>query len=309
MSDPKRPAVLRGVVASLSWLAVLAVIQATAAHAQPVSTCGQTVTNGVLTQDLDCPDGEAAIYVAADGTLDLAGFTVTGGAVNGIGCEGNCAINGSGGVVTGAANCGISGYGTALTVTDISVFGNSAGICSQVISNDGTRLLRDSRIVASQVTIANNAMGIGALDVDVSNAVLSDNTYVGVWAYRRLTVDGSSVSGSGDDGIRVEFPKRRSYVTNSTIEGSARRGVRGDRLVISGTEIRGSGGAGIQARTITIENSVAMENGLAPCADICADVVARRVKATNLTCDSSLKWRADKDGYQFFNGLDLCAQD
>jgi hypothetical protein len=122
-------------------------------------------------------------------------------------------------------------------------------------------------------------------------------------------VDGSIVSGSGDDGIRVEFPKRRSYVTNSTIEASARRGVRGDRLVISGTEIRGNGGAGIQARTITIENSVATENGLAPCADICADVVARRVKATNLTCDSSLKWRVDKGGYEFFNGFDLCAQD
>jgi hypothetical protein len=122
-------------------------------------------------------------------------------------------------------------------------------------------------------------------------------------------VDGSIVSGSGDDGIRVEFPKRRSYVTNSTIEASARRGVRGDRLVISGTEIRGNGGAGIQARTITIENSVATENGLAPCADICADVVARRVKATNLTCDSSLKWRVDKRGYEFFNGFDLCAQD
>jgi len=83
----------------------------------PLVSCGQTVSNAVLVADLDCTaETDFAVTVEDKGTLDLAGYRLTGTAYygttwqdprtgGGVYCLGSCTIIGGGGVIAAPADC------------------------------------------------------------------------------------------------------------------------------------------------------------------------------------------------------------
>jgi hypothetical protein len=149
-----------------------------------VNTCGQAFSGaGFLSADLDCtgftggPLG-AAVMVGKRGTLDLRGFTLTGGDT-GIACAEPCrkdpsatcvvpcTIIGGGGVVTGAALYGIAGYKVSIanvTVSNVADRGISA---------------QELRLTDSTVT-GNGHAGVAANRVKILRSVITGNRGVGV---------------------------------------------------------------------------------------------------------------------------------
>ena len=166
--------VLSLVVASQSWAA-----QPTF----PVTACGDAVppnTRGVLSADLDCTGfaggiGGTAVSVGRNATLDLGGFTITGG-LFGVGCFEVCPDNGTGacsdagshctilnGTVTGATASGITGE--RVTVRNVVATGNG---------ENGVQGYRRARAIDSTLT-NNGDDGIRAWSVKVERCTVTGN--------------------------------------------------------------------------------------------------------------------------------------
>jgi hypothetical protein len=90
-----------------------------------VTTCGQVILEqeGFLTGNLDCTGFGDDALVILGGSLDLRGFTLTGGDLNGVRCESSCAIFSTpgGGTITGAKYNGVN-VGTELVPNTSAVF-------------------------------------------------------------------------------------------------------------------------------------------------------------------------------------------
>ena len=101
-----------------------------AGAATAVTACGQVYSgSGMLTADLDCTGLAATAAVRIEGgSLDLQGFTLTGGNLDAVFCTKNCRVFSSapGGMIRGAGNHTVRGAapGPNLTVEDISLDAN-----------------------------------------------------------------------------------------------------------------------------------------------------------------------------------------
>jgi hypothetical protein len=173
----------------VSILALSTLLAAGAANAAPptvaITTCGQTVPPhgvGVLSGDLDCTGftggiADAAVTLDKSATLDLGGFTLTGG-LFGVACYLTCedgvsaCSNGNrctvrNGTVTGATASGISG--ARVTVRNVTVTGSGEN-------------------------------GVQGDNVRVHDSTLNGNGRYGASGYR-VRLDNSTANGNGIAGV------------------------------------------------------------------------------------------------------------
>lgn len=257
---------------SILLATILASFFAARAHAAPVpvTTCGQTVSEGVLVADLDCSaEPGFAVTVSHQGSLDLAGYQLTGtadhsldwqtpvygGAVH---CLGECTVKGGGAVVAPAGGPVPATY--------------SIGIYS-----DPT--LKESRVRLENVTVSGWASyGAKARHMDVSGGEVSGNLY-GIVATRRLVMDGCILTGNGE-GAHVFFAEisnstldandtglyvlRKARLLSSSVSANQNWGVRGVKMIAIGS---------------------ALENNCLTPDPACADLVVRkRPRLIDSTC-------------------------
>ena len=182
---------MRVVIATVCLLGCTALAGA-APPMVPITACGDVVPRhaiGYLTGDLDCTGFTAmpgAVMLSKSATLELRGFTITGG-LFGIVCgemrprqdlppalysSGKCTVVGGGGRVTGAGAHGI--LGDKPTVSDVTIDGcDEEGIFASL----GSR---------------------------VSNATVTGNGGAGMRIDGQAYVLGSTITGNGEDGIRTK---------------------------------------------------------------------------------------------------------
>jgi hypothetical protein len=262
-------------------LSLALLISPVAAYAQDiVSTCGETVLNGVLAGDLDCSGALHGVILEPDGTFDLAGHTLTAGTRSGVFCLDDCTIEGSGGAVSGGAVNGIEGVG------------------------------RDSAVVTvSNLAISNNGLdGVWSNGAVVTNCQIADNMRAGIIAWHRdAEVSGSSVSGSAN-GI---YARKKISVANSTVSQN-KWGVSCEkRATVVDSSIDDNDDFGIFSIRVKATDSTFQNNGLACSGDSagCYDIGSvGRPRLDPVACATSQ--RLERGSYvPLGEDWDLCAND
>ncbi|MFN2377253.1 MAG: hypothetical protein ABR538_12000 [Candidatus Binatia bacterium] len=246
-------------------LLLLALVPTSALAApEPLTQCGQTVTDAVLTADLDCSGADGpAILLAGKANLDLAGFTLTGSTAGAVRCEKRCNVVGGGSIV---APVGLD--------TDVE-------FAAAVGPGDSGR----SRVSVSGINVTGYRVAVGGKRVDVSDVAIT-SSWTGLSAGKKVTATNSTISAC-DMAVNAS----RVTLTDVTIVNSGRGAVNGDRVVLSGTSISQSGGLGLSAQRLTASNSTVIDNCLLPTPYSCVDIFAgpARPKLTDTVCGTSLK--------------------
>jgi hypothetical protein len=213
-----------------------------------------------LISDLDCSAFVgASLTIAKDGTLDLAGFTVTGGSGSAIICEKDCTIVGPG-TVQGAQYHNIAATGW-VTVNGATVLDSGS-----------------SSIIGKSVTLNGcTVSGTGASSC--------------VGALKRIVVSDSVISDCDRAALEhVYSDKGRMDVSGSDIEGN-KYGVAGKRISIVDTFIHNNQEYGVRGTTVTIEDSSVTGNWVPTCdpdgSQYCNDIQAVRLRVSNVTCNTS----------------------
>jgi len=261
-----------------SLAALVLSLFASGAHAAPVAitTCGQTVAEGVLVGDLDCGAASGFAVVLTDGGwLDLAGYRLTGTADHsldpqnpiyggGVHCLGECTVTGGGGAIVAPPG-----------VPAESLY--SIGIYSDPYE---TR----SRMRLDNMTISGwSTYGVLTRFADVSNCHFTGNAY-GIVVENKMTMDGCTLTGNSARGAHFS----RGEVSNSSFDGNHEGFyvMKGLRLFSSSASNNQSRGLFIGGR-VRAEDSVIDGNCLSP-PGYCADVVARRrPQLINTSCTTS----------------------
>ncbi len=262
-------------------LAAVAFVLGTAAPsaAIDVTACGQSFAGqGMLTGDLDCTGHATSAVVVESGSLELAGFTLTGGLAHGVVCQHRCDIVGGGGSVVGAAVDGIHNAGTKLSVSGVTISGNGRhGIGA---TEDEPYAVRRSRVIVSNAVIANNdGQGINARNATVSDSTISGNGASGMFIPKLAIVSGSEITDNASDGIYCEGVVRlgnstlsgnggngvrgirKTEVTSSTVSVNAEAGVAGQKLIVSGATISGNDVGLFGSRLMRAQGSTICGNG------------------------------------------------
>jgi len=191
------------------WLAAIAVLAASVAHADSaVTTCGQELEgDGYLVGDLDCDGFEYGVELKGNGTIDLRGFTISGGEY-GIFCQKSCTVFG-GGTVRDAEKDGIVAHNRlkidAITVSD-NRFAGVKGATGALVTNavltgnarSGAQGLRRLRMIDT-VSQANGEGADGSI-VRVQGGIISGNEQGGVFATRISARDTTIVDNDVDSG-------------------------------------------------------------------------------------------------------------
>lgn len=172
-----------------------------------VTVCGQEFTGrGYLAGDLNCDPGHYAVEIEGSGSLDLRGFTITGGEY-GVFCHATCKVFG-GGTITGAIEDGIVAGKTVkadgITVSNNGFAGVKGGRVAMVSNSVLTGNARSGvqglvRAKLTDTTSQGNGSGAdaGAVLVVIRSHV-SDNRHVGVYA-DRISARDSSIVDNGTD--------------------------------------------------------------------------------------------------------------
>ena len=121
---------------SFIWVLVIVSLWPAVAFSQvPITVCGQFVDSGggILMNDLDCTGLALAAIDASRGTVDLNGYTVTGG-ISGVHCSPSCTVIGPG-TVTGAEQDGVTARNSSsspkkskLTIENVTTTGNGRAL-------------------------------------------------------------------------------------------------------------------------------------------------------------------------------------
>jgi hypothetical protein len=199
--DPPMRAVLLFPILALG-LSCSSVAQA-APETVEITTCGQAVPRraiGFLTDHLDCTGftgAPGAVMVSRSATLDLRGFTITGGrfnvlcgelrpdrfGVDRLHIDGKCKVVGGAGTVIGAEAHGVTA--NTMTVTNLSILGagqegisarRNATLSDVVIdgsTDTGARIDHVAKITASSIT------GSGESGISARKVILIDSTVTG----------------------------------------------------------------------------------------------------------------------------------
>ncbi|HXC51493.1 MAG TPA: hypothetical protein VN634_11450 [Candidatus Limnocylindrales bacterium] len=195
--------------AALSWI--------TAAHAAtPVSSCGETVEDGVLEADLDCSSSDgAAVFIADGGTLDLAGHELlsAGGSDRvGVECADNCSIVGNGGTLASSTPPDVDArtiavVGGRVSITDTTITGYFGAVYAATVTIRSSSLAGNEHGVSgnrvrilSGTSITTDGVGysVNARRVDIADSTLAGGNSV---LARKTKIYRSSVTGTLSNGI------------------------------------------------------------------------------------------------------------
>ena len=238
------------------------------AHAAHVS-CGQTILVSTVLDSNIGPCGAGLVIGADNITLDLNGFTITGGPVGdgpGILLPNRTGVTVKNGTVTQFdAGVAIQG-GSANTVTAMRVLDNRGSFTTDY--GDGIAVFNSTsnRITNNQVRNNGPYDGIGLIrssfNVIDSNQV-TDNIQSGQTSGIRLenagfnasndnVVTNNLVANNGLDGIQVFAGGSRNQIRFNQVFGNARDGITvfagGNNNVIEGNHVRGNREDGIHIR-------------------------------------------------------------
>ncbi len=160
-----------------------------------VTACGQIVpakTRGILTADLDCTgSASAAVTLMKKATLDLQGFTLTGGSAN-VACYKRCD---GGGCVNQGSQCAIVN-GTITGATSNGILGDRVTITNLTITNTGRGVDTARKIVATNVTVTQNRIdGLNGDLIKISNSTVTGNGIFGLSGSVNAT--DSNITGNG----------------------------------------------------------------------------------------------------------------
>jgi hypothetical protein len=255
---------------------ILSSLWAMAASAQPVTECGQTVTNGVLAADLDCTNASGfAVTITHEGSLDLAGHTLIGTAdygqvpfpdlSGGVLCDGSCTI--SGGTIAAPASIPDGAWQShAIYAHEFIAPGTMVVSAVELSGWPGTGL-RGRRIEISNSTLTGNGIGVSGERVAMDGCVLTAN-----WR-----------------GMQI---MKKGTVSNTTVTGSIESGIwGGKRLDLDNTSISNSGSIGFESGRLIAQASI-IQNSCQSTAESCADIRSPRGRKPRLdgssTCGTSL---------------------
>jgi len=220
------------------------------AAAEPVVSCGQTVTDGELAADLDCADTTGfAVIIEVGGSLDLAGYDIVSGNApqwnsgGAIFCEGDCDVRGGGGSIRSAV---APDHGTSTSNVPIGV----------LIPHP-----RRGRISISDLTITNYAFGVNARRLRVRSVTATDNGVAIVG--KRLRVSKSSFTSNDQGASATRILLRNSEVADNG-NGMTTRHAVVRRSTITGHQIWGVFASdGLAEGTLTASDSTINGNCLA----------------------------------------------
>jgi hypothetical protein len=238
-------------------LASLALLAPSISAAIDITTCGQTVPAGQVGEvldDLDCGSGAYTAGVLLEGraTLRLNGHRINGPVTGGpviAGIGNKAKVLGPGEVDTNDGGC-IGG-------ADILVVEGGAGIdvhhCHIGVGSVSLTL--------SNVTIHDSAfMGASAIRMKARDVVAFGNGFGGLYASRSARVDNVTVSDHPVFGVEADDVS----VKSSSVSGNA-RGVSGERITISTSEITGNSEQGVNgSNSVRVVRSTVTGNGFAP---------------------------------------------
>ena len=206
----------------LRWLALLlAAIPVRGLAADTlVNTCGQVVVgNGFLAADLDCTGFAGDAVTLSGGTLDLRGFTLTGGQQDGVECTDSCAVvsDPAGGTITGSQGAGVfvTLAGAVLTLADVTISGNTL----------------------------NGVTGPGSGVVKVFRATITGNTKSGILAHaKRVLVYDSTLSSNGEAGVYDGIASRSTMsIKNSMVSDNGWNGIGGGKTKVQDSQVLNNG--------------------------------------------------------------------
>lgn len=274
-----------------AWLIAAAAAAAVSAPqpgitATEVNTCGQVVSGSAyLAADLDCTGFGGAAVTIDGGSLDLRGFTLSGGIGNGVTCTRSCKISSDppGGTVTGASSYGVfgdfaGGDSAHIRVSDVIVHLNGDGIDSaagsatvvdSTVSDNfgaigvGVSSFKTSKLIRSAVSGHPYAGVTGVDKIIAVDSVVSGNPGLGLWGAPRIIVRRSTVTLSGQDGIHGGAIK----VVDSTVDSNGGPGVYGiDQVRVLGSTVSNNSGDGIfhegGLKPVTVKESTISGNAL-----------------------------------------------
>lgn len=168
----------------LSALLALSLLPRAVSADTAVTTCGQEFRGrGYLTGDLTCSNDGYGVEIEGCGSLDMRGFTISGGEY-GVFCQSSCKVFG-GGTITGAEEDGI------VAVKTVKVDGIT-------VSNNGFTGVKGGRvaIVTNAVLTGNARSGVQGLVRAKLTDTTSQGNYCGADAGAALSVIRSNVSGN-----------------------------------------------------------------------------------------------------------------
>ncbi len=258
--------------------------------ATEVNACGQSFSgDGFLVANLDCTGfGGDAVVINGNGSLDLRGFTLTGGNLSAVYCTKGCKIESEpfGGQIVNADFYGINGDLNAIEpgvapvrLKNVTVSGNAF----DQVAVEGTVTIEDSAIIGTGGALSH---GVSGTKVKVLNSSVAD-TDVAVIALRGLRVidcqitnaiggcllnvqkpiliRGSTLTGCGALGVLAI--DKRLRVLDSTISGGAGDGINADiftPVLLLRSEISGNAGRGIATgggKQLVLQDSTITGNG------------------------------------------------
>lgn len=219
--DKRRSIPLASVVLGCGLLAATPALAAKI----PVTTCGQFYEGvGVLTGNLDCTgSGAPGVHLGHSSTLDLAGFTLSGGDGDGVLCDDRCAVISTD---PGAEISGFAGYGVLavpgpedaafIRVNRVAIRDNGldgvrleaedGGVQvskGEVSGNGGAGIVSPGRVrIGNQLVTGNALEGIRGASVSVGGSVISFNG-TGVQSSGYMRVSTSEVVDNIGDGIHA----------------------------------------------------------------------------------------------------------
>jgi len=225
MSRPPESKKLAAFIVALVTVSIAVHDSVDAATPVEVSTCGQLVSKqaGFLAGPLDCTGFAGNAVTIVNGSLDLRGFTLTGGDGDGIHCDGRCDIFSvpPGGTITGAKHDGIE-VGSEVTkgkatITDIVITGNGSWDTFQlgaIPPDSGVVIWNRARLI--RVTVS-NVIGHGAIgnNLGLEDCQIIDNEGDGFLGGRAKII-ASTIAANGGDGINAD----RITLSDSLIEGN-----------------------------------------------------------------------------------------
>jgi hypothetical protein len=243
------------------------------------------------------------------GRLDLAGFTLTGGANSAIVCERHCTIEGNGGTIRGAGSNGVASPNGFIRVSNTTLEDN--GYAGAYAGSTGGPL--EGGISISNSTVHNNEWGLIAKQLSVTDTTVTGHIRAGLAASRRVEIVNSEVSFNGRSALQAQ-DRCKVDVVNSTLEGNGTSGsgggVGGQRVMVSGSSIINNHTGGVYGKAVRVEQSTLTGNDVEPGCDSieCADISAAQLRVrTGVTCDTSavIDWNGGPTGETW----GVCAED
>jgi len=261
-------------------------------HAAPpveVNSCGQFATKGFLGGDLDCT-GFPGDAVTIERSLDLNGFTLTGGLLSAVTCLKSCKINGPG-TITGSGAFGVNIHGVG-KVTEVNLTDNGLA---------GVQCFEKCKVRGPATISGNGNNGVRASSATIRDVVLSGNSGPAVEAQNnkqrgRAKLRDSIVTGNGS-GVLAD---RKVVLRDTTVSGNGQFGIlSGDSPICEKRGVAVLRDSNVTGNGIDVECGVTIA-----CADVATCMGTPKLKGT-ATCDTSYMVGSGVPG----DDWDTCALD